>query len=746
MGVIKMLQLCISEIKSDVLLKLSNEGENDHYLEYLINEIEKQDYLKEIDEKRTNKFLKELNVSLNQLMNLDFPSELSSTIDVTLSWETFHENYDYLFACQTALLDYFLLYYANELISFLESKKTTIVGDSKKPEKEVEFESLDVYSQLLYLFNELEKIKIDIFREARHCGSAEAYNKIELKYEEDIDIIKGQINRIIDDLYSQSKKDNIYYFDCPSEVYKNHFSNRMSNYFKEVPEANELDFLKSEIKYFSNPLKNRVLKKHYNYCEFIGNTDKYKIILRRKLEFLSPKLKKYNYKITYKEDAWFEDPVYGKDVLGTEIKIVKDETLNYNLENQGNTQKKESNNFTSTSFKFEKNKTADDFHKMHSNAPFFKEPLSKNPNFLKELFEFLSDENRPVKTTYEIFNKKLNLYLINGFSLFYMRFSSPESVVLYPATSKMQYLEELKKRKADLSGMHNKQTLRDEIKHTYSLRDVYKKKFQEFFSYDENLKNNASSYSYILINAVERLLNSASIYFEELTPDQILGLNDNKLNIVKSEIESNFKAYHNLIKFISLNHTPYREHQAVEFISTTIQFINKRNFERTYLYDILEKESNKISNEKVYEKIVQKNKLLETHQFFINGKPSNEKLETDKREDDENLNQYRSNIFLNQNAQKWFVHTIQEMNAVNNKNIAKRGFQAVCDALYSNKTCEKIIFKYGLTKTNYIIFLNSEFQANIKSKDKLSSGLSHESKVKELIELYETEWLPNKPE
>lgn len=681
MGVIKMLQLCISEIKSDVLLKMSNEGENDHYLEYLINEIEKQDYLKEIDEKRTNKFLKELNVSLDQLMNLNFPSELSSTLDITLSWETFHENYDYSFACQTAFLDYFLLHYANELISFLESKKTSYIKKEDDIKAASDFENLDVYSKLLYLFKELEKIKIDIFREARHCSSAEAYHEIELKYEDDINIIKEQIIEVIDGLYSQSKKDNIYYFDCPSEVYKNYFSDRMSTYFKDIPEANELDFLKSEIKYFSNPLKNRVLEKKYDYSEFVGNTDKYKIPLRRKLEFLTPKLKKYNYRILYKEDVWFEDPVYGKDILGTEIKIEKDETLNSNIESKGNTNKKESSTFTSTSFKFEKDKTADDFHKMHSNAPAFQASLSKNPNFLKELFAFLSDSNRPVKTTYVIFNKKLNLYLVNGFPLFYMRFSNPESVVMYPATSKMQYLEELKNRKSDLSRIYNKQTLRDELKHTYSLRDIYKKKFQDFFSYDENLKNNASSYSYILTNAVERLLHSASIYFEDLTPDEILGLNENKFNIVKSEIENNFRAYHNLIKHISLNHTPYREHQAVEFISNTINSINSRNFEYTYLYEILEREANKISNEKVYEKIVEKNKLLETHQFHIN------KREIGKGD----VFDFNNEIFNDYLAQKWFIHTMQEMNAVDSKNIAKRGFQAVCDAVFQI-LCVKISY------------------------------------------------------
>ena len=137
-GIIKMLQLCISEIKSDVLLKLSNEGQNDYYLDYLIHEIEKQDYLKDFGIEKIQHVLKNLNVTIDDLINSTYPYELNDIIDVKLSWEEYYDNFHYLWATQDNLLLYFLNYYANELIRYLQSLKSTnnkneiqVVNDSK---------------------------------------------------------------------------------------------------------------------------------------------------------------------------------------------------------------------------------------------------------------------------------------------------------------------------------------------------------------------------------------------------------------------------------------------------------------------------------------------------------------------------------------------------------------------------------------------------------------------------------------
>ncbi|MFI1743256.1 hypothetical protein [Thalassobellus sediminis] len=537
-GIIKMLQLCISEIKSDVLLKLSNEGQNDYYLGYLIHEIDKQDYLKDFGIEKIQHVLDNLNVTVDDLINTTYPYELNDVIDVKLSWEEYYENFDYLRSIQENLLLYFLNFYANELKVFLESLKSTnnqkelqVVNDSKKKEQET------------------------------------------------------------------------------------------------------------------------------------------------------------------------------KNVFG------------------------------SISFKFEKVKTADDFYQMHKETPFFKEPLAKNSNFLKELFEFLSDENRPVKTTYEIFDKKLNLYLINGYSLFYMRFPNAESVVIYPASLKMKYLEDLKKRKRNLR-IYNLEELNKIIKQTYELRDLYTEKFSEFFNYDEKIKKNADIYSAILLQAVRELLKTAIPYFKDYTPDQILGFNDNRLNIAKSEIKYSFQTFHNLIRHIGLNHTPYLEHKAVEFISGQINIVNKNIFEFSYLYEVLESESNKIYNDKVYEKIIEKNKLLETHKYYESGNEESKK----------STPKFRNDIFISVESQNWFNDALQELAAIDNKNKPERSFQAISNAIFRDENCKSLIFKNRLSLKKYIQFLNDEYKAEIKNETNLSNHQNYIEDVKDLIKISQNNLSTNKSE
>lgn len=536
-GIIKMLQLCISEIKSDVLLKLSNEGQNDYYLDYLIHEIEKQDYLKDFGIEKIQHVLKNLNVTIDDLINSTYPYELNDIIDVKLSWEEYYDNFQYLWATQDNLLLYFLNYYANELIVFLESLKAN-----------------------------------------------NSQNETQL----------------INDTIKEQEKKNV---------------------------------------------------------------------------------------------------------------------------------------FASISFKFEKDKTAEDFCQMHKKTPFFKEPLLNNPNFLKDLFEFLSDENRPVKTTYEIFGKKLNLYVVNGLSLFYMRFSNAESVVMYPASLKMEYLEELKERKRDLK-FFDKEHIDNVIKQTYSMSDYYSNKFKEFFNYDLEIKSNADIYSSILENAVRELLKTALPYYKNLSKDEILGLSDDKLNIVKSKINYSFQTYHNLIRHIGLNHTPYLEHKAVEFISSIINTINNNIFKSSYLYEVLENEARKIYNDKVYEKIIEKNKLLETHKYF----------EVNNEESIKRNPKFRDDIFKTIESQNWFNDTLKELSAIDSENKPQNGFQAICNAIFRDGICKTLIFKNRLMLKKYIQFLKDEYSAIINSETNLSNPQNYIQDVAELISIYQNNLQANKPE
>ena len=97
---------------------------------------------------------------------------------------------------------------------------------------------------------------------------------------------------------------------------------------------------------------------------------------------------------------------------------------------------------------------------------------------------------------------------------------------------------------------------------------------------------------------------------------------------------------------------------------------------------------------------------------------------------------YSNTIFTSIEAQQWFQNTLEELNAVDENNVAKKGFSAKANAIFRNKDCIDTIFKYQVLLKNYIAYLNKAYQAKIKNPDKLSSGINHASKVEELIKLY----------
>lgn len=310
------------------LFHLPNDKKDD-YIDYAIDKITKTPY-SNINKNILDKWLKKYNVDLSTFPKFS-NKELNEVLKTYYSGHTFtsHQEQHFILDIQIDFYCYAAMVEAEKMISFLKTKKSNYKGvDNEKVNKEIsDFEKLDTYSKLLILFKELKKIKFEITKEAMHCGSSEAYHEIELKYEGDIDIVNRQILEIFDDLYIQSKNENIYYFDCHSDVYEAHFDSRMDSYLEKIPEAVELDFLKAEVKYFSNPLKNRLLNGEYNYCEFIGNTEKYKISLRRKIDFIETKLERYSLKINIEEDVKHKDVVYGKDVYGAKLELVKDDSV-----------------------------------------------------------------------------------------------------------------------------------------------------------------------------------------------------------------------------------------------------------------------------------------------------------------------------------------------------------------------------------------------------------------------------------
>jgi len=314
------------------LFQLQNDKKDD-YIDYVIDKINKTPY-RNINKNILDKWLKKYNVDLSKFPNFS-NNELNEVLKKYYNSRIYesHKEQHFVLDIQIDFYCYAAMIEAEKMISFLETKKTTFIKKDDDVKENSDFEKLDTYSKLLILFKELKEIKFEITKEAMHCGSPEAYHEIEMKYEDDIDIVNRKILEIFDDLYSQSKNENIYYFDCHSDVYESHFDNRMESYLEKIPEGVELDFLESEVKYFSDPLNNRLLNGEYNYSYFMGNTEKYKISLRRKKDFLETKLKRYSLKIDIKEDVKHKDVVYGNDVYGAKLKLIKDDTSLIKVDN-----------------------------------------------------------------------------------------------------------------------------------------------------------------------------------------------------------------------------------------------------------------------------------------------------------------------------------------------------------------------------------------------------------------------------
>ncbi|MCF1420320.1 hypothetical protein [Mangrovimonas futianensis] len=380
--------------------------------------------------------------------------------------------------------------------------------------------------------------------------------------------------------------------------------------------------------------------------------------------------------------------------------------------------------FITTSFNFDKSISLADFKKVQSNNPYLTPYLDKNPNLYEDLYGFLKTDDKKAKTKYEVLDVSLNIYSLAGMPSFFFRETKRGSVVLYNAAHKMEYLEEIKRRKSDLDAIYMPIHFSDGFKKLDDYKKQFIKELSDFFDFDLDIKGNAKAYSQIIIYSVGNLLDLAEKCFKLYTPEEILVLSDNKFNLVKGQIEESYKSFHKLIKYVSLNHSPYNHLQTVKLISNLIDRINEAYFYDTYLHDVLKIESEKIANDEIYKSILDEGKLLEMH-LKLQATPNNDNV-TEK---------FYSDVFLSQEAQDWFFDTLEEMNAIMGNKVT-RGFQAKCNAIFSNKSCKEKIFKYHLQISTFISFLNKQFNDVIRAKDKLSASLNHEERVEELIQIY----------
>jgi len=98
---------------------------------------------------------------------------------------------------------------------------------------------------------------------------------------------------------------------------------------------------------------------------------------------------------------------------------------------------------------------------------------------------------------------------------------------------------------------------------------------------------------------------------------------------------------------------------------------------------------------------------------------------------------FNNQIFTTEVAEAWFFDTLEKLNALDDKGKAKkRHFQPKANAIWSNQNARKHILKYDLSLKQYIEFLNTKFDAELKNKDKLSKPDNHANKVAELFETF----------
>jgi hypothetical protein len=151
-GVMVDLEDCIKKIKSETLLELQNKTDNrNDYLDYLINEIEKQDYIKNADITFIQKWLDEYKISIADILKRDFQN---NKIEVIIGnhyndMEAYSTIKDKALLVQTDFYYYFCKHFADELIAFFNSKKdkkqSSIPSKPKNPMKPFKDEYLTAF-------------------------------------------------------------------------------------------------------------------------------------------------------------------------------------------------------------------------------------------------------------------------------------------------------------------------------------------------------------------------------------------------------------------------------------------------------------------------------------------------------------------------------------------------------------------------------------------------------------------------
>ena len=207
------------EIKSEVLIDIQNKGDNrNDYLDYLINEIEKQDYVKGADIKYVQRWLEEYDITIEEIFNdKHYGNQITSFINRHfMDMDNSSGVADKALMIQLDFLHFFCKYYADELITFFISKKKII--EKHIIENEITTANQLTVNQAIILLDKLGVLSIDTFENKPNTKKAKlisqllgkneknvktAIEKLELKkselgagYQRDIDKVQQLLNNL----------------------------------------------------------------------------------------------------------------------------------------------------------------------------------------------------------------------------------------------------------------------------------------------------------------------------------------------------------------------------------------------------------------------------------------------------------------------------------------------------------------------------------------------------------------------
>ncbi len=114
--------------------------------------------------------------------------------------------------------------------------------------------------------NELEtSTKLEIKNLIRNgLLHAELIKEINTSYQSEFDKLKFNSIILLKYFYNKSIKENFYFFDCPFEVYGNHYENRKEKFLKKIIDSCETDFIDSELQNLKNSSDKKIITIKYN--------------------------------------------------------------------------------------------------------------------------------------------------------------------------------------------------------------------------------------------------------------------------------------------------------------------------------------------------------------------------------------------------------------------------------------------------------------------------------------------------